>query len=183
VGDILLRTKYQFLRRGVWRSGAGLQLRLPSGDKNNFQGTGNFEVSPAVYLSALLWSRVEPHLNVAVDLRTDDVSQSQARYGFGVDGDITPRVGVALAFLGRSEFKRSSPPGATSFLHLTPSGPAERPLLGVNFDRKDYFDLSFGARAVVWHDVMLFVNGIYALNDDGLRNDSVIPTVGLEGTF
>ena len=30
---------------------------------------------------------------------------------------------------------------------------------------------------------MVFANGIYALNDDGLRNDTVIPAVGIEGTF
>jgi len=30
---------------------------------------------------------------------------------------------------------------------------------------------------------MVFANGIYALNNDGLRNDLIIPTVGVEGTF
>jgi len=30
---------------------------------------------------------------------------------------------------------------------------------------------------------MVFANGIYALNDAGLRNDTIIPTVGVEGTF
>jgi hypothetical protein len=38
-------------------------------------------------------------------------------------------------------------------------------------------------RVVVWRQIMLFANGIYALNDDGLRNDSVIPMGGIEGTF
>src|SRR5712691_5964719 len=71
----------------------------------------------------------------------------------------------------------------TAFLHLTSAGVAQRPLLGVNFDRKDFFDLSFGARAVVWRQVMVFANGIFALNDDGLRNDTIIPTAGIEGTF
>ena len=70
-----------------------------------------------------------------------------------------------------------------NFLHLTPSGPALRPLLGIDFGRKDFADLSFGTRAIVWRDIMFFANGIFALNDDGLRNDTVIPTVGLEGTF
>lgn len=183
VGDIFLRAKYQLPRLDIFRSALGLQLRLPSGDKDNFRGTGSFEASPFFYASTLLWSRVEPHANVGIDLRANDVSRSQARYGVGVDVDATRRIGVALAFLGRSEFQRSSPAGATSFLHLTSAGPAERPLLGINFDRKDYFDLSFGARFVVVHDLMLFVNGIYALNDQGLRNSTVIPTVGMEGTF
>jgi hypothetical protein len=186
VGDLLLRTKYQLPRQGMWRSALGLQLRLPSGDEDNFHGTGTFEASPFLYVSTIVGSRFEPHADVGVDLRADDVQRSQARYGLGVDFDVTKRIGAALAFLGRSEFKRSSPAGETSFRHLinpATSTEGQRPLLGIEFDRKDFFDFSFGARAVVWRQIMVFVNGIYALNDDGLRNDSVIPMVGFEGTF
>jgi hypothetical protein len=186
VGDILLRAKYQLPRHGGLRSALGLQLRLPSGDKDNFQGTGTFEASPFLYLSTVLWSRVEPHASFGLDLRSDDVERSQGRYGLGVDVDVTRRVGIALAFLGRSEFKRSSPASETSFLHLVDPASSrveQRPLLGIDFDRKDYFDLSFGVRTVVWRQIMVFANGIYALNDDGLRNDTIIPMVGVEGTF
>ena len=186
VGDLLLRAKYQLPRHGWLRSALGLQLRLPSGDEDNFQGTGSFEASPFFYASTVLWSRVEPHASLGIDLRADDVERSQGRYGFGVDVDITRRLGFALGFLGRSEFNRSSPASETEFGHLV--NPATslvepRPLLGIEFDRKDYFDLSFGVRVVVWRQIMLFANGIYALNDDGLRNDSVIPMGGIEGTF
>jgi hypothetical protein len=59
----------------------------------------------------------------------------------------------------------------------------QRPLLGLDFDRKDFFDVSFGVRGVLFGNVMLFANVIRSLNDDGLRNDSVIPAVGVEGTF
>ena len=82
---------------------------------------------------------------------------------------------------GRSEFEPSA--DEINVPHLTPNGPAVRPLLGIDFGRKDFADLSFGTRAIVWRDIMFFANGIFALNDDGLRNDTVIPTVGLEGTF
>ena len=183
VGDILLRAKYAFAEQSGLRSAAGLQLRLPSGNQDDFQGTGDFEASPFLYLSTVLWSRVEPHANLGVDLRTDNVERSQARYGLGADVDVTKRIGVSLAFLGRSQFKESAPASDTNFLHLTAAGVQERPLLGVSFDRKDFFDLSFGARAVVWRQIMVFANGIYALNDDGLRNGTIIPTAGVEGTF
>jgi len=172
-----------FSAEGGIRSAAGLQLRLPSGNENDFQGTGDFEASPFLYLSTILWSHVEPHANLGVDLRTDNVERSQARYGLGADVDVTRRIGISLAFLGRSQFKESAPASDTSFLHLTSAGVQQRPLLGVSFDRKDFFDLSFGARAVVWRQIMVFANGIYALNDDGLRNGTVIPTAGVEGTF
>ena len=183
VGDILLRGKYQLPPMADWRHAVGLQLRLPSGDQDNFQGTGSFEASPFYYLSTVLAGWVEPHANLGVDLRADDVERSQVRYGLGVDFDVTRRIGVALDFLGRDQFKRSASASETDFLHLTSSGAALRPLLGVDFGRKDFFDFSFGGRWVVWRQIMVFANGIYALNDDGLRNDIIIPTVGVEGTF
>ena len=181
VGDILLRGKYRLDISGDVRAAAGLQLRLPSGDADDFQGTGEFEISPGFFVSTIVWDRVEPHLNLALDLVPGEFDRSQARYGLGVDVDIVPRVNGSLAFLGRSQFDGSDED--TDFLHQTPNGPRPQPLLGAEFDRKDFFDLSFGVRVVVWREIMLFANGIYALNDNGLRNATIIPTVGVEGTF
>ena len=183
IGDILLRLKYQLPRLGALRSAAGLQLRLPSGREEDFQGVGSFEASPAFYASTVLWSRVTPYANGAIDLRADDVARSEARYGAGFDVDVIRRVGLAFGFLGRSEFSRSAESSETSFLHLVRGVPTSRPLLGLDFARNDFFDFSFGTRAVIWRDIMVFANGIYALNDAGLRNDTIIPTVGFEGTF
>jgi hypothetical protein len=182
-GDMLLRLKYQLPRFDWLRSAAGLQFRLPTGRASDFQGTGDFWITPAVYGSTLLWDRVEPFANLAFDVDVSEASQSQVRYGVGVDVDVVPRFGVVLAFLGRSQFVDPASGTDTDFLYLTPSGPQPQPLLGIDLGRKDFFDFSFGFRAVVWRSVMLFASGIYALNDQGLRNDTVIPTVGLEGTF
>src|SRR5207237_3089837 len=124
IGDILLRAKYQLPRWDILRSAAGLQLRLPPGDDENFQGTGTFEASPFLYLSTVLWGRVEPHANLGVDLRADDVARSEGRYGVGVDADVTRRIGIALAFLGRRQFKGSASANDTEFLQSTSSGPA-----------------------------------------------------------
>jgi outer membrane putative beta-barrel porin/alpha-amylase len=183
VGDLLLRTKYQLPNMDGWRHAAGLQLRLPSGSEGDFQGTGSFEASPFYYISTLLWDRVEPHANLGIDFKANDVAESEVRYGLGVDVDVTRRIGVALAFLGRDQFSGTASASETSFLNLTSSGPALRPLLGIEFNRKDYFDFSFGGRWVVWRQLMVFANGIYALNAEGLRNDTIIPTAGIEGTF
>src|SRR6185503_16182749 len=89
-----------------------------SGEEDNFQGTGSFEASPFFYASTVLWSRVEPHINLGVDLRADDVERSQGRYSAGVDVDETRRCGIALRFLGRSEFSESASASETSFGHL-----------------------------------------------------------------
>jgi hypothetical protein len=186
VGDILLRAKYQLPRMEVLealRWSLGMQLRLPSGDEDDFQGTGDVEVSPFLYLSTILWDRVEPHANLGLDFNTGDVSRSAARYGVGVDVDVHPRVNLNVAYLGRSQFEDSADPEDTQFAHLRAGQSVPEPLLGLDFERTDTADLSFGVRVVVWGNVMLFANGIYALNDDGLRNDTIIPAGGIEGTF
>jgi len=182
-GDLLLRLKYQLPQADWFRSAFGLQMRFPTGRAADFQGTGDFWITPAFYASTLLWERVEPFVNVAIDFDANDSVQSQARYGAGFDVDVVSRFGLVFAFLGRSQFDNPTPTGETNFLYLTPSGVQPRPLLGIDLGRKDFFDFSFGFRAVVWRSVMLFANGIYALNSQGLRNDTVIPTVGVEGTF
>ena len=124
-------------------------------------------MTPAFYASTLLWNRVEPFVNLAIDFDANDFAQSQARYGAGVDVDIVSRFGVVLAFLGRSQFEDPVNQSHTDFLYLTPQGVQPQPLLGLDLGRKDFFDFSFGFRAVVWRSVMLFANGIYALNEPG----------------
>jgi len=91
--------------------------------------------------------------------------------------------GLVFALLGRSQYQDPVNTAQTNFLYLTPAGVQPQPLLGLDLGRKDFLDFSFGFRAVVWRSVMLFANGIYALNTQGLRNDTIIPTVGVEGTF
>jgi len=183
IGDVLMRLKYRLPDLGALRSAAGLQLRVPSGKEDDFQGTGDVEVSPAFYAGAVFWDRVSTYANVICDLNASQASQTQLRWGLGADVDVTRRFGIALAVLGRHELEAPVEAGATDFLYLTPNGLAKQPLLGIDFDRSDYYDLSFGFRVVLWREIMLFANGIYALNDAGLRNDTIIPTVGLEGTF
>lgn len=183
VGDILLRGKYQLPRLDCLRSAVGLQLRLPSGRAADFQGTGDVEVSPFVYLSTILWNRVEPHANFGFDLNASDVAKSAARYGVGVDVDVTPIVNVNVGYLGRSEFDDGADAADTRFQHLRGGRTVPEPLLGLEFDRKDTSDLTFGVRVVVWRNVMAFANGIYAIDDSGLRNDTIIPAGGIEGTF
>ena len=182
-GDLLLRLKYQLPQLDWFRSAAGLQMRFPTGRAADFQGTGDFWITPAFYASTLLWDRVEPFINIALDFDASDFRQSQARYGGGFDVDIVSRFGLVFAFLGRSQFQDPVDTAQTNFLYLTPAGVQPQPLLGLDLGRKDFYDFSFGFRAVIWREIMLFANGIFALNSQGLRNDTVIPTVGVEGTF
>ena len=123
-GDLLLRLKYQLPQLDWFQSAAGLQMRFPTGRAADFQGTGDFWMTPAFYASTLLWNRVEPFVNLAIDFDANDFKQSQARYGAGVDVDIVSQFGLVFAFLGRSQFEDPVNPATTDFLYLTPHGRA-----------------------------------------------------------
>src|SRR5439155_23869400 len=49
--DVLLRGKYRLFDRPWAAVAAGLLLRLPSGNADDFQGTGTVETMPTAYVS------------------------------------------------------------------------------------------------------------------------------------
>jgi len=185
VGDIFLRAKYRFLDRDWLKTAAGLVLRVPSGNEENFQGTGRVEVGPLLYASSKSWQpfrvlRLQPYLNAGLNLEADEVDASEARWGVGVDLGLPEHVTGAVAVLGRHAFQRIAPAGFFDFRRVDG---VTRPLFGLHGDRPDLYDVSIGARVNLWPDLLIgFANVILPLNRDGIRAD-VIPLVGLEATF
>jgi hypothetical protein len=198
VGDVMLRAKYRLLESRWADVAGGLFLRLPSGSQEALQGVGFVEVAPTLLVSTRQfepqpWARLQGHLNVAVGFDAEDVDQSEARWGIGLDWGIADSVTASLAFLGRNQFARVAPPGffdfprcqttlrtcATSQIARNGSGP----LFGLSSGRPDYYDVSIGGRAGVWRDtIFAFANVVVPLNDGFVRTDP-IPLVGIEGTF
>jgi len=185
VGDVLVRGKYRVLARDWAQAALGLVLRLPSGNQDNFQGTGTTEVAPMLYLSreasaVTKWLRLQPYLNAGVNFVTEDVEGSEARSGLGLDATIAGRFSGAVAFLARQPFRQVGPRG---LFDVRRTNGTTAPLFGITNARPDFFDLSVGGRLSVWRDaVILFANAIVPLNSDGFRSN-VIPLVGVEAAF
>src|SRR5262249_38714509 len=89
VGDIVLRSKYRFWKTEEGGAAFGFTLQLPSGKKRDFHGTGETHLGVFLYLSQVIGGRIEPHLNVGVDVNADDVDRSSLLYTLGA----TLRVG------------------------------------------------------------------------------------------
>lgn len=190
VGDLLLRAKYRVVRGSPGTLAAGLVLRLPTGNEDNFQGTGVFTVSPALYGSTPSFAvgamvRLQGYANAAVDLDTDDIAASDARFGLGLDCAVGRRFTGALAFLATEPFEGIAPPGFFDVRRVDPrTGRSfEAPILGLDRSRAPAYDLSLGGRGVLWRETLIgFVNVVLPLNDAGFRS-SVIPVVGIEAAF
>jgi hypothetical protein len=168
VGDLLLRAKY-VVTRGKWVDvAAGLGISLPSGDPDDFQGTGDTRVQPEIVFSRRFAGRIEPLLNLSADVNADDVDRSVLRWAIGATGQIAGPLSGALVFLGRHELDRQADKIAEPFFF--------------QIERNDIYDVSIGFRCLLGQGGVASANVIVPLNDAGLRADA-IPTFELEYAF
>jgi hypothetical protein len=200
VGDLFLRGKYRFLAAGWGDLAAGLVLRMPTGNQDDFQGTGDWEISPLLYASTRRWLvgydvGLQGFFNGGLDLNADDVSRSEGRFGVGLDVAFASRATLSIAFLGREPFSGFAPSGffdvpryRRSNNTCDPSGRTARgcptaPLFGLETARPSYYSLSIGGRVNLWRDTVFgFANVLIPLLDQGIHTDP-IPLVGFEATF
>ena len=204
IGDITLRTKYQVWQTEQGGLALGLNLLVPTGDEDDFLGTGDLHVTPQLYASEVLWNRFEPHVNLGLDFNADDVDRSSFVYAAGATLQVIDNVALLVDFIGRKEFGRLTidqglrpesagvaladgrdPATCTAdtpcFTDIErgpqPFFPGAREI-GTNF----FADVSFGVRYIFGESGSLFFGAIIPLNDDGFRSDFV-PSGGIEMTF
>lgn len=158
-GDIVLRSKYQFLRDQPVDLAAVALVKFPTGDEANFLGSGDTRVRPLIAASkrfADVFGKpfsLTPHLNFGYEFNVDDSRRNSVEYAVGVEGG-AKRVTVALDFLGS---RRDN-------------------------DGQHRVAASAGAKWNVWKRLILSANFIMPLNDEGLRSD-LITTLGAEYSF
>ncbi len=199
LGDILVRAKYNFLRRTELGLAAGLAVRVPTGDADELLGTGAARTT-----ATLIWSgefgRVSPHVNAGYTWSAGDAGAEIARFaadmpaGFaapaldlrvpdefnltgGFEVGIHRRVTVAADVVGRrvSDMTRFRV-GDTTF----PSrGPGSLP--SANFVASNDFLLSgsgalalvfgvAGARVTVGDRLLLNADILFPIVENGLRS-------------
>lgn len=199
LGDIMLRTKYQFWQNGYGGGALGLNLQLPTGEARDFHGTEQTHLLTFLYLSQVFKERFEPHLNLGIDFNADDVDRSSFLYAVGGTFRIGNKLGVMVDFLGRSEFERLSVRVRQDnkliggLLDKSPASCSEAQTcriakevtfsaVPIKLKRNDIANFSFGLRYVLGTGGSIFFGGIVPLNEDGFRAD-FIPTGGIEYTF
>jgi hypothetical protein len=168
VGDVLLRAKYVLRRGRPFDIAAGLGVKLPTGDEDDFQGTGDTRVQPTLVLSRVLAERFQPLLNLGIDLNADDVDRSIVRWALGGTVQVVGSLTGALVFLGRHELEEQTEQITRPFFF--------------QIERNDIIDASVGLRYRLGESGVIAANAVLPLNDDGLRAD-VIPTVEFEYAF
>ena len=165
VGDLLLRGKYVLTRNLPVDLAAQLGASFPTGDEDDFQGTGTYRMQPALIMSKVLAERFEPLLNLGLDINANHGDRSSFRWVVGSTAHLVRNLHGALVFLGRNEFSAQS-------------NEIEPPFF-LQIERNDIYNVSIGLRYLFAGSAAVSANVIVPLNDQGLRADA-IPTFAME---
>ena len=192
VGDLLLRTKYRLASTWLVDVASAFVLRVPTGNEGNFQGLGDWTVTPLLVLSRG-FGPFEVRANLGMELNADQVSRSRARYGIGATGQVTDWLAGFFDLVGNSGLTTYgftetgvAPPGSRfrGPFQTTPATAAANGAVQVTstVPRTDIVDLAMGLKFRIVGRATGFVSAIVPINSDGLRA-AVLPAGGIEYLF
>src|SRR5690606_19296308 len=180
VGDVALRAKYRFPVEAAYDLGLLLDVRLPTGSREDYLGTGSVGAQLSLLGSATLGD-FSPHLNVGYafhgssDDATGDFDRSAVRFALGFDQQLVSGVTFALALLGDlnlGDDPLDALPGSVFIRDSNTNsqgdvGAAEREVRLTNVPAgrgNSTFDASVGARVAFSERVQALANVLVPLN-------------------
>jgi len=191
IGDIILAYKEEFWKGKHGGLAFGTEVRLPTGDAENFLGSGAFGVKPYVTLTRS--GKISPHLNVGYQFngRTELVTNSAGRkvklpervvYSGGLDWGIARRLTVAADVL---EQRVLDGPRAIANPATTPFANSNLTLIGAISSANGSYnrtDGSIGIKLKPFGNMLVTGNLLVKLDRNGLRQ-RMAPLMGLSFTY
>ena len=175
LGDIVIRTKYNLLKRPGGGASAVLDLRLPTGDSDNLLGTGAAS-GKLLFVASTTLGRVAPHVNAGYtivgaganpSIETDD----EYNYVAGVETVVSDELTFALDFLARTitNVGRLRLGSAPAPAQNRPDGAVDQ----LNREPGD-LNLRMGSAGLKWNvgrTWLLTTSVLFPLGDAGLVDD------------
>ena len=189
LGDVLVRVKATAFETKMAWLGAGIDVRLPTGDAYNFLGSGTTGLKPFVILSGRT-RRVTPHINVGYQWNGSSVLAgdifhgtqghlpNQLTWAAGFDAGVRKNFSFAFDMLGQTIFNAS----------------AVRPFTFTAADGTEWADTAFvrqnsqivngsaGFKVNPIGTLLISFNVLFKVNDAGLRSPAV-PLVGVAYSY
>jgi hypothetical protein len=180
IGDIAVRAKANIVESERVGFSVMGDARLPTGDNQNFTGTGETAIRALGILSAR-FGNFSPHVNGGYAFRSGNTQTDAGLLTAGFDQLVGAKTTVALDLI--SEFAVGDSP-LTLPPQITFAGTRPSTLSATNIpDRTDnILNISGGAKFDL-SGTMLVVNGILPLGNGGLQARGGIFTLGIEHTF
>jgi hypothetical protein len=191
IGDVVLRAKGTVFKHERTAVALGADVRVPTGDENNFLGTGAAGVKP--FLSASYRARISPHTDIGYEfngssiLAGDPVSGTKGRlpdqlfYSVGVDAGVTRKLTLAVDLLGERFYEA---PGLRRGAWVDVLGVSHPDIPQTSLTHRSFNtdDLAVGGKYSPFGNWLVTGNVQIKLDNGGLRA-KVVPLVGLSYTF
>ena len=211
IGDILLRSKYNFWNSGDFGMAAGLDLRLPTGKEEDLLGLGTTQAKLLFIVSSGGDKKIAPHFNFGytisgkgntdVEFLFEPIGASdEVNYAGGVEFIAHPRLTIVWDYIGRTlidagkieevdqTFQFRSPAGATATTPLQTS--TINPLDAQPYRQLELSDGSLNQQLMAIggkfnprnSNLLITGNLLFQLNKAGLR-DQMTFTFGFDWAF
>ena len=189
VGDIVFRGKFRAWQGEKAGLAVGLDARVPTGNEENFLGSGTGGMRP--FLAFSYAGRVSPHANVGLqvngnsilagDVTTDTKAQlpNVISYAAGADIGVVRRLSISADFLGQALqnekkiFQAAPVPDFAGGLH---------PDIAVSTATINQESVAFGGKISPFGRLLITANILIRVNDAGLHYKPA-PLIGLSYTF
>jgi hypothetical protein len=191
IGDVVFRAKGTIYKHERTAVALGADLRVPTGDENNFLGTGAVGFKP--FLSASYHSRISPHGNLGYEFNGDSILAGstvtgakghlpdQLFYSAGVDAGVTRKLTLAVDLLGQRFYDA---PGVRQGAWVDVLGKSHSDIPNTIPIHRSFNtdDLALGGKYSPYGNWLVTGNIQIKLDNGGLRA-KVVPLVGLSYTF
>jgi len=191
IGDVIFAGKGTVWKKHRYGIAVGGELRIPSGDEQNFLGSGAVGIKPYVVFART--GRVAPHLNLGYQWNGSSPLAVGANgkqsnlpgyfaYTFGADIGVAKYLTVAADFVGQHYF--DAPQVTTPEDVTVPVNKQDMTFSSIGPANGSYElnYLALGFKANPWKYMIVSGNIDVKLNSAGLRAN-VVPFVGLSYTF
>ena len=179
-GDIGIRLKANLHQTSASGIGLVVDARLPTGDEENFLGTGESALRALLITSGRVGA-FSPHLNTGFVLRSGSTQNNSMLTTVGFDWSLSDKVTLAADALMDLQFGSPNLVVPTSEIFSLPAGVE---VLPTNFeDKSDHLvDAAVGIKIQPSANTRFVANVLVPLRDAGVRPAAML-TAGLERTF
>lgn len=188
IGDLIVRGKFQALKREKVGIAAGIDFHIPTGDEKNFLGSGTFGARPFVTFSYA--GRISPHATFGYQVNGDSILAGDITtgtkanlpdiitYSAGADAGITRWLTADFDFLGQA--LRDAKTIASS--PFTGFDGTPRANLVSRTNTINQASIAVGGKINPIGKLLITLNVLFRVNDAGLHAKPA-PLVGVSYTF
>jgi len=188
IGDVVIRTKLEVLKREKAGFALGVDVHTHTGDAKNFLGSGTFGARPFATFSYT--ARVSPHATVGylwngqsilagnITAGTTAHLPDVVTYSAGADAGLTRRITLNVDFIGESLRKATEISPST---YVDFSG-VSHPNISTSTRTINQANVAVGGKFNVVGRLILSADVLFRVNDAGLHSKPV-PLVGISYNF